>query len=180
MGNKMRHWLKHNIELIELNTTSWSLIFIDLKYFSILHINVFQLHKIQSNCISITKYKLLLSRPQNTKYFKCIENTCISITCISITPTLLIIIRYCCCKHCELLLNRFLIKDLHPILNLLRYLPLSSIIDDKIRPPTPFSTPCGKKFQPSYLFSQPTTYKKSRPPHLHFDNSITEENDWVS
>src|SRR6218665_192606 len=34
--------------------------------------NVFQLHKIQSNCISITKYKLLLSRPQNSKYSQCI------------------------------------------------------------------------------------------------------------
>src|SRR6218665_733729 len=31
-----------------------------------------QLHKIYSNCISITKYQLPLSRPQNTKYFKCI------------------------------------------------------------------------------------------------------------
>jgi len=29
---------------------------------SILHRNVFQLHKIHTNCISITKYKLLLSR----------------------------------------------------------------------------------------------------------------------
>src|SRR6218665_597732 len=96
---------------------------------------------------------------QNTKYFKCIQNTYISITCISITPTLLIIIRDCCGKHCELLLNRFLIKDLHHILNLLRHLPFSSIIDDKIRPPpTYFSTPCVKKFRPPYLFS--------RPPHL--------------
>src|SRR6218665_2089144 len=85
-------------------------------------------------------------------------------TCISITPTLLIIIKYCCGKHCKPLLNRFLIKDLHHILNLLRHLPLSSIIGDKIRPPTSFSTPCGKKFRPAYLFSRPPTYKKSRLP----------------
>src|SRR6218665_1602615 len=30
--------------------------------------------------------------------------------------------------------------------------------------PPPFSTPCGKKFRPPYLFSRPPTYKKSRPP----------------
>src|SRR6218665_2571733 len=95
------------------------------------------------------------------------------ITCISITPTLLIIIRYCCGKQCELLLNRFLIKDLHHMLNLLRNLPLSSIIDDKIRPPTSFSTPCGKKFRPPYLFSRPPHLQKISTPHLHFDNSIT-------
>jgi len=35
---------------------------------SILHKIVFQLHKIHPSCISITKYKLLLSRPQNTQY----------------------------------------------------------------------------------------------------------------
>ena len=32
------------------------------------HENVFQMHKIHANCISITKYKLLLLSPQNTKY----------------------------------------------------------------------------------------------------------------
>jgi len=31
-----------------------------------------------------------LSKPQNTKYFKCISNTVFQIPCISITPTLLI------------------------------------------------------------------------------------------
>src|SRR6218665_452325 len=87
---------------------------------------------------------------------------------------MLIIIRYCCGKHCELLLNRFLIKDLPHILNLLRHLPLSSIIDDKIRPPpTSFSTPCGKKMSTptSSLYPPPT---KISTPHLHFDNSITD------
>ena len=87
-------------------------------------------------------------------------------------PTLLIIIRDSCGKHCELLLNRFLIKDLHHILNLLRHLPLSSIIDDKIGPPpTSFSTPCEKRFRPPTSSLDPPIYKKSRPPHLHFDNS---------
>src|SRR6218665_2912879 len=91
-------------------------------------------------------------------------NTCISITCISITPTLLIIIRLYCGKQCELLLNRFLIKDIHHVLNLLRHLPLSSIIDDKNSIPSFFSTPCGKKFRPP---------PSSLDPPLHFDNSIT-------
>src|SRR6218665_1404759 len=97
---------------------------------------------------------------------------CISITCISITPTLLIIIRYCCGKQCELLLNRSLIKGLHHILKLLRHLPLSSIIDDKIRPPPLFQPRVEKKFDPLPLLSTrlPT---KNVDPHLHFDNSIT-------
>src|SRR6218665_3396734 len=91
-----------------------------------------------------TKYNAIVFQLQNTNYFcqghkiQNILNTCISITCISITPTPLNIIRYCCGKHCELLLNRFLMKDLHLILNLLRHLPLSSIIDGKIRPPPLF------------------------------------------
>src|SRR6218665_168276 len=91
-------------------------------------------------------------------------NTCISITCISITPALLIIIRYCCGKQFELLLNRFLIKDLHHKLNLLCHLPLFSIFDDKIQSPTSFSTPCRKKFRPPISSLDPSTYKKSRPP----------------
>ena len=36
----------------------------------ILHENVFQIHKTHANCISITKYKLLLLSSQNTKYTK--------------------------------------------------------------------------------------------------------------
>jgi len=32
------------------------------------HENVFQIHKIHANCISITKYKLLLLSKQNSKY----------------------------------------------------------------------------------------------------------------
>src|SRR6218665_1219553 len=75
----------------------------------------------------------------------------------------LIIIRYWCCKQCELLLNRFLIKDLHQKLNLLCHLPLSSIIDDKIRPPTSFSF-VGKKFRPPPpLLSTPHLQKISTP-----------------
>src|SRR6218665_477644 len=101
-----------------------------------------------------------------------------------ITSTLIIIIRYCCGIQCELLLNRFLIKELHHtcILNLLCHLPLSSIIDDKIRPTTSFSTPCGKKIlRPPYLFSRPPYLQKILTPHLHFDNSITalSQNNWV-
>jgi len=41
------------------------------------------------------------------------------------------------------------------------YLPLSSI-DDKIRPPSLFQPRVENKFRP-HLFSQPPTYKKSRP-----------------
>src|SRR6218665_832057 len=67
----------------------------------------------------------------------------------------LIIISECCGKQCELLLHRFLIKDLHHKLNLLCHLPLSSIIHDKIRPP-PLFQPCVKnKFR--HLFSRPPT-----------------------
>jgi len=40
---------------------------------SILLYSVFQLHKIHTNCISITKYKLLLARQHNTKYIKCMS-----------------------------------------------------------------------------------------------------------
>src|SRR6218665_1445593 len=70
------------------------------------------------------------------------------------------IIRYWCCKQCELLLNRFLIKDLRHKLNLLCHLPLSSIIDDKIRP-LPLSQPrVQKNVRPPPLLStpQPTKY----------------------
>src|SRR6218665_662753 len=81
------------------------------------------------------------------------------------------IIRYCCGTQCEVLLNRFLIKDLNHKLNLLCHLPLSSIIDEKIRPLTSFSTHPPKKFQPSPLLTTPPT--KNLDPHLHFDNSIT-------
>src|SRR6218665_4127843 len=96
-------------------------------------------------------------------------NTCITITCISITPILLIIIKYCCGKQCELLLNRFIIKDLHHILNLLRHLPLSSIIYDKIRPPPLFQLPCGTNFDPLPLLSTPPL-TKILDPHLYFDD----------
>src|SRR6218665_3003751 len=57
-------------------------------------------------------------------------------------------IRYCCGKQYEVLLNQFLIRDLHNKLDLLCHLPLSSIIDDKIRPPTSLFNPVGKKFRP--------------------------------
>src|SRR6218665_1049403 len=80
------------------------------------------------------------------------------------TPTLLIIIRYSCGKQCELLLNRFPIKDLHHILNLLRHLPLFSIFDDKIRPPTSSSTPRGEKMSTPTSSLDPPPTKKSRPP----------------
>ena len=81
----------------------------------------------------------------------------------------LIIIRYCCGKQCELLLNRFLIKDLHHKLNLLCQLHNEGLFfynwwQNSTR--TSFSTPCRKQFQPPI-------YEKSRSPHLHFDNSIT-------
>src|SRR6218665_1908037 len=82
------------------------------------------------------------------------------------------IIRYCCGKQCEVLLNRFLIKDLNHKLNLLCHLPLSSIIDEKIRPLTSFSTPAEKNFTPPPLLSTPHLQKISTL-HLHFDNSIT-------
>jgi len=50
------------------------------------HENVFQIHKIHANCISITKYKLLSLIKQNTEYMKYISITVrISITCISLT-----------------------------------------------------------------------------------------------
>src|SRR6218665_2622054 len=75
----------------------------------------------------------------------------------------LIIFRYCCGKQCELPLNRFLIKDLHHKLNLLYHYPLSSIIDDKIRPPPLFQPRVKKKSTPTSSFDPPT-YKKSRPP----------------
>src|SRR6218665_792316 len=82
------------------------------------------------------------------------------------------IIRYCCGKQCEVLSNRFLIKDLNHKLNLLCHLPLSSIIDEKIRPLTSFSPPRRKKFQPPTSSLNPHLQKISTL-HLHFDNSIT-------
>jgi len=50
--------------------------------FSILNNNVFRLHKIHTNRILITKYKLFLLRYQNTKLhvFYVFQITCISIT----------------------------------------------------------------------------------------------------
>src|SRR6218665_4210618 len=84
----------------------------------------------------------------------------------------LIIIRYCCGKKCELFLNRCLIRDLHHKLNLLCHLPLSSIIDDKIRSPPLVQPRVGKKFDPTPLLSTPPP-TKNLDPHLHFDNSIT-------
>src|SRR6218665_2202614 len=83
-----------------------------------------------------------------------------------------IIIRYCCGKQCELLLNRFLIKDLNHKLNLLCHLPLSSIIDEKIRLPTSFSTPPPIKIS-TLTSSHTPPPTKNLDPHLHFDNSIT-------
>src|SRR6218665_3897322 len=83
----------------------------------------------------------------------------------------LIIIRYCCGKQYGLLLTDFL----HHKLDLLCNLPLSSIIDDKIRPPTSFSTRVEKKFRPPHLVSQPPPPKEIfQPPHLLLDNSNTE------
>src|SRR6218665_1335301 len=78
----------------------------------------------------------------------------------------LIIIRYCCGKQCELLLNRFLIRD---TINLIYcHLPLSSIIDDKIRPPLLFKPRVGKKFRPPHLVSQPPHLKKNFDPPTSF------------
>src|SRR6218665_2279944 len=78
----------------------------------------------------------------------------------------LIIIRYCCGKQCARApLNRFLIRDLHHKLHLLCHLPLSSVIDDKIRPPTSFSIPCRKKIStPPPRLSTPPPKEKCRPP----------------
>ena len=92
--------------------------------------------------------------------------------------TWLIIIRYCCGKQCELLLNWFLIKELHHRLNLLCHLPLSSIIDNKIQLPNSFSTLCRKtKFDPSTSSFNPHLQKISTPPppfwqfdHCHTSN----------
>src|SRR6218665_1363154 len=70
---------------------------------------------------------------------------------------------YCCGKQREVLLNRFLIKELNHKLNLLCHLPLSSIIDEKIRPPTSFSTHPPKKCQPSPLLTTPHLQKISTP-----------------
>src|SRR6218665_2486220 len=82
----------------------------------------------------------------------------------------LIIIRYCCGKQYGLLRTDFL----HHKLDLLCNLPLSSIIDDKIRPPTSFSTPCRKKIStPPPRLSTPPPKEKFQPPHLLLDNSNT-------
>ena len=72
-------------------------------------------------------------------------------------------IRYCCGKQCEVILNQFLIRDLHNKLDLLCHLPLSSIIDDKIRPPPPFSTPWRKNFDPPPRLSTPHLKKYFDP-----------------
>ena len=45
--------------MLQLTQTTSSLADISIGL-SILHENVFQIHKIHTNCISITKYKLLL------------------------------------------------------------------------------------------------------------------------
>src|SRR6218665_2222931 len=103
--------------------------------------------------------------------FVCVWLRMRTIASVSQSAWTIIICRYCCGKQCELLLNRFLIKDLHHKFTLLCHLPLSSVIDDKIRLP-PLFQPCVEiVFRPPPLLSTPT-YKKSRPP-LHFDNSIT-------
>src|SRR6218665_381363 len=74
----------------------------------------------------------------------------------------LIIIRYCCGKQCELLLNRFLIRD---TINLIYcHLPLSSIIDAKIRPPLLFKPRVGKIFRPPTSSLNPHLKKNFDPP----------------
>src|SRR6218665_981317 len=78
-------------------------------------------------------------------------------------------------KQRELLLNRFLIKDLNHKLNLLCHLPFSSIIDEKIRPPTSFSTHPPKKISTLTSSHNPPP-TKNLDPHLDFDNSITAYN----
>src|SRR6218665_1443256 len=120
-----------------------------------------------------TKYNPIVFQLQNTNYF-CqdhkIQNT-LNVFKIHVFQLLVfqllqhIIIRCCCGKQCELLLNRFLIKDLHHKLNLLCHLPLSSIIDDKIRPHTSFSTPCRKNIStPPPRLSTPHLKKNFDPP----------------
>src|SRR6218665_3431367 len=86
-----------------------------------------------------------------------------------------IILRYCCGKQCELLLNRFPIKDLHHKLNLLCNLPLSSIIDDKIRLPTSFSTPYRNKISTPPLLSTPHLQKNSTPTSILTIRSLGKE-----
>src|SRR6218665_3202989 len=85
--------------------------------------------------------------------------------------TLIIIIRYCCGKQCELLVNRFLIRDLHHKLYLFCHLPLSYIIDDKIRLPPLFQPRVENKISSPHLVSQP--HLKKFDPYILLDNSNT-------
>src|SRR6218665_1304482 len=85
----------------------------------------------------------------------------------------MLIIRYCCGKQCELLLNRFLIRDLHHKLDLLSFTSFF-YNDDKIRPP-PLFQPRVEKISTPQLVSQPPPKEKFRPPHLLLDNSNTDE-----
>jgi len=62
------------------------------------------------------------------------------------------------------------------ILDLLCHLPLSSIIDDTIRPPPLFQPRVGKKFDPPTSSLNPPPKEKFRPPHLLLDNSNTVHN----
>src|SRR6218665_2530460 len=73
-----------------------------------------------------------------------------------------LIIRYCCGKQCELLLNRFLIRDLHHKLDLLSFTSFF-YNDDKIRPP-PLFQPRVEKISTPQLVSQSPPKEKFRPP----------------
>src|SRR6218665_3333272 len=68
---------------------------------------------------------------------------------------------YCCGKQCELLLNRFLIRDLHHKLDLLSFTSFFYNYD-KIRPPPLFQPRVEKKIStPPHLVSQPPHLKKN-------------------
>src|SRR6218665_1079575 len=84
----------------------------------------------------------------------------------------LIIIRYCCGKQCELLLNRFLIKTytINSIYHVI-YLFLLYLMT-KFNPPPLFQPRVEKQFRPQTLLSTPHL-QKNLDPTLHFDNSIT-------
>ena len=83
----------------------------------------------------------------------------------------LIIIRYWCCKQCELLFNKFLIKGLrHKLIgNLLCHLPLSSIIDDKISTPPPLLSTPHSVADPGFWI-RGVKFKKFRPKSPIFRN----------
>src|SRR6218665_171339 len=74
-----------------------------------------------------------------------------------------LIIRYCCGKQCELLLNRFLIRDLHHKLDLLSFTSFFYNYD-KIRPPPLFQPRVEKNFDPPPRLSTPHLKKNFDPP----------------